>query len=270
MRSVLRLVVTVVLLALAAAFAGSVFCPPAHERDSIPAAAERYREAPSPGRLEGEAEPDRAVVTKGPSAAPASVERPGVLRVRVTDPDGAPVDLAEVFVAWAERDGAPPALHGITDGDGLWSHESMPFAAFEVHAVKDGWFPSEKVVVAFRGGEEEEVHLVVRPGGTVEGLLYGMDGRPASSGWIRFTQLDTGEVRLTKPDVRGSFHSGPLTRGAWKLEWLDRQGGEPLREVAWVAAVEPGAHYRVEVTLPRPEDRATWLEGRTPGVRVLP
>ena len=270
MRSALRLVVTVVLLALAAAFAGSVFCPPAHERDSIPAAAARYREAPSPGRLEEGAEPARAAIAEDPTAAPAARSRPGVLRVRVTDPDGAPVDLAEVFVTWAEREGAPTALRGITDGDGLWSHESMPFAAFEVHAVKDGWFPSEKVAVTFRGGEEEEVQLVMRPGGTVEGLLYGMDGRATSSGWIRFTQLDTGEVRLTKPDVRGGFHSGPLARGAWKLEWLDRQGGEPSREVAWVAAIEPGTHYRVEVTLPLPEDRATWLESRSPGVRVLP
>ncbi len=235
------------LLLLTAVFFGSVMCPPAHERETLPSEADRWREQPAPGA--GTAQEGLPSRTEAAESKPPEVNE---VLVRVTDLEGAPVTGAEVYLNWADRPGAAAAAKGRSGSDGTCVFRNLPLARFRAHAAANGYFPSaEHKEVSLPTRARTEIVLPLERGGLITGFVFGLDGFEVPFAWIRLRDLDEGTAVLARADERGMFNSGPLRRGGWEVAWVEHERAEPDPRIMWTAAVTPGSHAEVIVTLDR-------------------
>lgn len=232
----------------------------AHTDDSA-----RSVTADASGRFELEAVRDGGwhAVARRPSAAfsePVSfvVEAPDVPEVvivvprsariagRVLDASGVPVAGAVVDL---EAGGPGEKRSWVPDGasaaDGTFAVDGLPPGLVRVRARKDGYARSIEVVVELDASEPTSgVDLVLRAGGTIEGVVLAADGTPIPVETVHMSRDDMWPTPSVRTDERGRFRFEHVEPGK---VWLSRAGELVLPWTVEPTVVEDGATSRVEL-----------------------
>lgn len=105
----------------------------------------------------------------------------------------------------------------ITRDDGAFAFDDAAPGRYRVEAADDG-VATASTVVSVREGEAVFVPLRLGPGGSIEGHVGDADARPLASVPVRIARLPADEPLVrTRTDESGTFRSGPLAAGRYRL-----------------------------------------------------
>lgn len=191
------------------------------------------------------------------------LELPGtLLRGRVVDETGAPVrarlrarrtDLESSTGGWSTRNADNTAE------DGTYVFEGLERGPWRLTVTpKDAGTPFAErhlVVDLARTSKIEGLFVVVAPGGAIEGVVRGPDGRPFAGARVTARGEDgfdhdheTAVEQRVATDAAGRFRITRLSPGSWRVRAV--ADGLASRE-SEIVRVESGADARVELALAR-------------------
>lgn len=184
------------------------------------------------GRSKDHAESETVSVTlPGGEPIVLVVPRESVVSGRVLAPGGAPVEGASVQVSIANS--RRPSYydrpqHGATKL-GLFRIDELRPGSVTLQAFAPGWAPSAPTALEVTAGEtREELLLWLRPGATLLGEVFGVDGSPQPRGWVSIGDLQGFHTRL-ETDEQGRFQAHGLPAGEINI-WADTRDGIRLQE----------------------------------------
>jgi RNA polymerase sigma factor (sigma-70 family) len=165
-----------VLLFLGARISGVISAPPDPAHPNVPREVEAAHALPVNDGTEGdETAPRESGFNEGETAVAAAVPAgTGVVRLRLVDADGRPVEGAQVRPGWRH-----PVVRSAEDGD-VTVRLPMDKAETSIRVeIKAPGFANQTLSVVVRRGETSNIGvLALDPGGVVTGIVVGPDGRP--------------------------------------------------------------------------------------------
>ncbi len=259
----LRLLAGALLLLLAAAFLGSVACPPRKERASDPPGDRARQVLGDGGPREAAAPPAPPAPVR--EAAPAdTAPAADALEVEVLDArNGRPLSGATVRLRYRDADGREQQMERPAGPEGRLRWESLAFWTYAVSAAHPACLPGRAVEVSLAPGgpAPEPLRLALEPGARVEGRVSGPGSAAHRRSVLRLRPAAGGEARLLMTDLEGRFASPVLKAGAWILEWLPEPGADPDPLLRQNLELEAGTVQVLELR--------TGPEGGGPAVLVL-
>ncbi len=169
-----------------------------------------------------------------------TLQRRATIAGTVLDSANQPVQGAQVEALQGSENqmGWPPNVgpRAETDEEGRYTIEDVAPGLWKVTASKEGWADSEGSPVDLVSGTPiEDVVLTLRRGGTIQGRVFGEDGRPVSGQRVMWgsNAWGWGAEGETRTDSSGRFTFERITPGEWmvtataSLEEL----GERMRDV---------------------------------------
>lgn len=112
---------------------------------------------------------------------------PGGFRTRVAYRAGAGHGTTANFI------GDDGARHAVTDEAGRFELTGLEAGNFELRASHDEWAPSDKQTLELKAGAEiDEVTLLVKAGGAVEGKTFDADGNVLADAQVTLRRADAG------------------------------------------------------------------------------
>lgn len=214
-----------------------------------PSPAGRLPGPPTPGTPAPSGGPDAPGTAGGPDDATAPPRGDRVVAGRVLDRDGAGVAGATVTARYVGP-AAPgaPELRGVSaaaDAEGRFTVAGLGEGTWAVHAEAAGHVPGGTVRVA-AGAVDVELRISRR--GWVEGVARRPDDGPLPT--IRLTAADgAGETTTVTPAPDGTYRSGPLATGRYRVTVDDPAGSGLVPEAAPEVIVMEGGPARLDVTL---------------------
>ncbi|WP_010587850.1 M56 family metallopeptidase [Schlesneria paludicola] len=141
----------------------------------------------------------------------------GVVRGRVVDSTGSPIDGAEVIYRPV---GGSYGIHGdafVTNKDGGFQNSYMPLETpFHLSIQKKGYLDQQQEIIITSDQRTIDVQMTLSPrptGGSVKGTITDETGNPIADAEIANYGNKSGENRITKSDSEGSFDLHDLFEG---------------------------------------------------------
>ncbi|MDP6955835.1 MAG: carboxypeptidase-like regulatory domain-containing protein [Planctomycetota bacterium] len=152
-----------------------------------------------------------------------------VVEGTVFGPNGEPAAGAMVAVdtgepAWKSRaqGGAQPPQTTSAE-DGSYRLEGLAPGSLTLYAHGKEYARGPSVIIdASAGGVSRNVNLTVLEGGTLTGVIYGNDGKPAQGRMITVTNMGTFATSVTQSDRSGEFRIEHLDPGKLQVVAIDR------------------------------------------------
>lgn len=175
--------------------------------------------------------------------APAPLEfvlqRGGVIRGVVRDPNGVPVANAEVTLKLnmaemmrnlrvEEEEGGLSLPSALSDAQGQFSLSGLEAGQRLIVARRHDFAESEPYTAEVEPESDlTEVVLVLRRGGRILGKVFNAKGEPATGSTIQVQSgADPLNQQFAKSDSRGEFVVANLPAGDWNVIHLPRQGAQ--------------------------------------------
>ncbi|KAA3608744.1 MAG: carboxypeptidase regulatory-like domain-containing protein [Planctomycetota bacterium] len=264
-----RAVLTVLMLAMALAFALSVIFPPRHEwempggvdllvqdlRDGVPAEVEGL-----PG---GNAQKQEGL--RESLRPPMSYD----LQIEVREEGtGQPIAEATVRLESPLAGGQIAEILRWTDYTGKVYVAKLAAQTYTVVVDKVGYFSSAPLALAVP--DEQTSHQIeLRPGAMLSGQVLDTQGRSPNFGLIRLRKRGPEqEERIFRLQLDGSFQTDTLSGGLWVLDWLPHYNAKADPRITTEIALVPQDHRRLEIVVERGTEEEAPGD-RFPGVRWL-
>lgn len=150
----------------------------------------------------------------------------------VLAPDGSPAAGASVQSGegngWMQRmaDEGEETVSARTNTDGRFRLEDLAAGALALTADHEDHAPSAELALTIEPGLRlDDVVLQLRLGGTIEGEIYGQDGKPSAGRMVNCMVPPFGSGRVSKADEGGRFRFEQLEPGSWQVMAMPEQFG---------------------------------------------
>lgn len=205
-----------------------------------------------------------------------AARRGGVATIHVFDPDGKPIEKAQVQLSQPNtqanrQPGLPMGMgrgprsrrvaSGRTDKDGKCELAGVEAGEYQVRATHQGWVSPEPVRLAVPARGRVETRLVMQAGGTVAIRVVDHRGQPAAEQAFKILQAQQ-QKKSGRTDATGRATVGPLAEGdyeavlqntASRMPWGFYGNQSAGAEIGAPATFHVSANKTADVVLTRPK-----------------